>query len=43
LLEADVQQLQAKIDLAYAQANITQKYYELLTSKGVLTNQFNQQ
>jgi outer membrane protein TolC len=43
LLEADVQQLQAKIDLAYAQANITQKYYELLTAKGTLTNQFNQQ
>ncbi len=42
LLEADVQQLQAKINLAYAQANITQKYYELLTAKGVLTNQFNQ-
>ncbi len=43
LLEADVQQLQSKIDLAYSQANITQKYYELLTAKGVLTNQFNQQ
>ncbi|WP_245529073.1 TolC family protein [Aequorivita sublithincola] len=42
LLEADVQQLQAKIDLAYAQANITQKYYELLTAEGILTNQFNQ-
>ncbi|SRX55742.1 TolC family protein [Aequorivita sp. CIP111184] len=43
LLEADVQQLQSKIDLAYSQANINQKYYELLTAKGVLTNQFNQQ
>ena len=43
LLEADVQQLQAKIDLAYSQANITQKYYELLTAEGILTNQFNQQ
>ncbi|HPE83618.1 MAG TPA: TolC family protein [Aequorivita sp.] len=42
LLEADVQQLQAKIDLAYAKANITQKYYELLTAEGVLTNQFTQ-
>ncbi|MCB0454723.1 MAG: TolC family protein [Aequorivita sp.] len=42
LLEADVQQLQAKIDLAYAKANITQKYYELLTAEGVLTDQFTQ-
>ena len=42
LLEADFQQLQAKIDLAYAQANITQKYYELLTAEGILTNQFTQ-
>lgn len=43
LLEADVQQLQSKIDLAYAKANITQKYYELLTAKGNLTQQFNRQ
>lgn len=42
LLEADVQQLQSKINLAYSKANITQKYYELLTAKGILTNQFNQ-
>ncbi|MCB0465610.1 MAG: TolC family protein, partial [Aequorivita sp.] len=42
LLEADVQQLQAKIDLAYAKANITQKYYELLTAEGILINQFTQ-
>ncbi len=43
LLEADVQQLQSKIDLAYAKANITQKYFELLTAEGILTTQFNQQ
>ncbi|MGB8703439.1 MAG: TolC family protein, partial [Gillisia sp.] len=41
LLEADVQQLQATMDLAYAKADITQKYYELLTARGTLTNQFN--
>ena len=41
LLEADVQQLQAKMDLAYAKADISQKYYELLTAQGTLTNQFN--
>ncbi|MEH6407069.1 MAG: TolC family protein, partial [Leeuwenhoekiella sp.] len=40
LLEADVQQLQAKINLTYAKADITQKYYELLTAKGQLTEQF---
>ena len=38
LLDADVQQLQARIQLAYAEANITQRYYELLTAKGQLTN-----
>ncbi len=37
LLEADVDQLQAKINLAYAKADITQKYYELLTEEGNLT------
>lgn len=41
LLEADVEQLQAKINLAYAKANITQKYYELLRATGNLTDQFN--
>lgn len=41
LLEADIDQLQAKMNLAYANANITQKYYELLTAQGTLTNQFN--
>lgn len=38
LLEADVQQLQASIQLAYAEADIAQRYYELLTAKGQLTN-----
>ncbi len=40
LLEADVQQLQSKINLEYSKADISQKYYELLTAEGVLTNQF---
>ena len=40
LLEADVEQLQAKINLAYARAGITQTYYELLRAKGKLTNEF---
>ena len=38
LLEADVEQLQAKINLAYAKADIAQKYYELITAKGNLMN-----
>ncbi len=38
LLEADVGQLQAKIDLAYARADIAQKYYELLSAQGQLTS-----
>lgn len=41
LLEADLDQLQAKINLAYAKANISQKYYELLRAQGNLTNSFN--
>ncbi|MEE2770878.1 MAG: TolC family protein [Bacteroidota bacterium] len=40
LLEADVEQLQAKINMAYAKANIAQKYYELLRAKGGLTQNF---
>ncbi|AVR44001.1 TolC family protein [Christiangramia fulva] len=40
LLEADVEQLQTKINLAYAKADITQKYYELLRAQGNLTNSF---
>ncbi|RAV30629.1 TolC family protein [Sinomicrobium soli] len=42
LLEADIQQLQSKIDLAYARAEITRKYYEFLTAQGTLTNHINQ-
>lgn len=38
LLEADVEQLQARINLAYSRADITQKYYEFLTAQGTLTN-----
>ncbi len=41
LLEADVQQLQTKINLAYARAGITQKYFELLKAQGNLTNELN--
>ena len=43
LLEADVDQLQAKLNVAYAKADITQKYYELLAAKGQLNNTLNQQ
>jgi len=38
LLEADVEQLQAKINLAFSKADISQKYYEMLTAKGTLTD-----
>ncbi|MCL5247054.1 TolC family protein [Cellulophaga sp. 20_2_10] len=40
LLEADVEQLQAKINLAFSKAEITKKYYELLAAKGQLANKF---
>jgi outer membrane protein TolC len=43
LLEADVEQLQTKLNLTYAKADISQKYYELLTAEGQLTSAFNQQ
>ncbi|GGK25897.1 transporter [Yeosuana aromativorans] len=43
LLEADVDQLQAKLNVAYAKAGITQKYYELLAAQGQLNNTLNQQ
>lgn len=36
LLEADIDQLQANINLATAGSNITQKYYELLAAEGRL-------
>ena len=42
LLEADVQQLQTRINLAYAKADIAQKYYELLSAEGILTTKFSQ-
>lgn len=41
LLEADLQQLQSKISLAYAKANITQKYYELQKAQGKLIDKLN--
>jgi outer membrane protein len=41
LLEADVQQLQAKINEAFSKADITQRYYEMLNASGKLTNSFN--
>ncbi|MCF8716096.1 TolC family protein [Joostella atrarenae] len=34
LLEADIDQLQAKINLAYAKADIIQNYYKLLNAQG---------
>lgn len=41
LLEADVQQLQAKLNEAFSKADITQRFYELLNASGKLTNSFN--
>lgn len=41
LLEADVEDLSAKINQAYAQANVVLKYYELLDVSGQLTASFN--
>ncbi|WP_111309702.1 TolC family protein [Confluentibacter sediminis] len=38
LLEADVDQLQAKLNLSYSKADISQKYYELLAAQGQLSN-----
>ncbi|MDT0643495.1 TolC family protein [Zunongwangia sp. F363] len=40
LLEADIQQLQSKINLAVARAEISERYYELLRAKGTLINKF---
>jgi len=37
LLEADVQQLQSKINLAISKANTVEKYYDLLLVNGQLT------
>lgn len=41
LLEADVQQLQTKINLALSQADIALKYYQLQFAAGKLINSFN--
>ena len=41
LLEADVEQLNSKINHAYAKANILLKYYEMLSASGELTSSFN--
>lgn len=41
LLEADVEQLNSKINNALARANIIQKYYELLSATGQLSQTFN--
>ena len=41
LLEADVEDLVAKINQAYAKANVVLKYYELLEASGQLTASFN--
>ncbi|MBD3583818.1 TolC family protein [Flavobacterium selenitireducens] len=40
LLEADLDDLNAKINLAYSKANIVLKYYELLEANGQLTQSF---
>ena len=41
LLEANLQDLTAKINQAYARANVVLKYYELLNATGQLTQSFN--
>ena len=41
LLDANVQDLTAKINQAYAKANVVLKYYELLNTTGQLTQSFN--
>ncbi|WP_293873375.1 TolC family protein [Flavobacterium sp.] len=41
LLEADFQQLQAKINQALSKADVAQKYYELQFAKGTLTSSLN--
>ncbi|PZR22790.1 MAG: TolC family protein [Flavobacterium psychrophilum] len=41
LLEADVEQLTAKINETFSKAEITQRYYELLNASGKLTGSFN--
>ncbi len=41
LLEADVEDLTAKINQAYARANVALQFYELLNATGQLTQSFN--
>jgi outer membrane protein TolC len=41
LLDADVEQLNTKINYAYSRANIMLKYYEMLSATGELTSSFN--
>jgi outer membrane protein len=41
LLEADYQQLQAKINQALSKADVAQKYYELQFASGTLTSSLN--
>ena len=41
LLEADVQDLQAKLNEAFSKADIAQSYYQLLNASGKLTDSFN--
>jgi outer membrane protein TolC len=41
LLEADVEQLNSKINYAYSRANIMLKYYEMQSVSGQLTQSFN--
>jgi outer membrane protein TolC len=41
LLEADVEQLNSKINYTYSRANIMLKYYEMLSTSGELTSSFN--
>jgi outer membrane protein len=41
LLEADIEQLQAKLNETFSRADITQRYYELLNASGRLTQSFN--
>ena len=41
LLEADVEQLGSQVNKALAKANIIQKYYELLSATGQLSQSFN--
>lgn len=40
LLDADVEQLQSKINQTFSKANSSQKYYELLAASGKLTQSF---